>query len=190
MTTFIISGSIDDSNSAPAPLGSYKATVYGSISIGDTGRTPIAALYNASTGSVDLRLSSVRVSVSPRGDSPANDVTFLLGALASGSVSGSAVSPTKVDPGYPTSVASVYGPTITGPTLRDPANGFIVPAQSQLLSTSPNPPIVIVDVDDTLTDDPIVVQPGESYAVTLTQTRIPGSAPNFVYIAEFGWDEV
>lgn len=42
MTTFIISGSFDR-NLGPIPLGSYKAAVYGSISIDDAGRNPIAS---------------------------------------------------------------------------------------------------------------------------------------------------
>lgn len=192
MTTFIISGSIDDSNTTSPALGSYTATVTGTIAIGDTSRTALAALRNNSTDSVDLRLSRVRVSVSPKGTSQANDVCFILGALASGSVSGNAFSATKVDPTYPTSVAGAYGATITGPTLRDPTDGFLVPAQSQNLVWSPNPPIVVANVNDqVLTEDPLVIAPGESYVVSLSQVSvIGGGTPNFAYIVEFGWDEV
>lgn len=192
MITFTVSGSIDNSSNVTPSLGSYKATAFGSCLIGDTGRTPIALIRNDSTGSVNLRLNDVTVSVSPRGDTIANDVTFVLGGTATGTVSGSAVSVTKVDPAYPVSVAGVFGATISGPTMNDASNGFLVPAQSQLLSTSPNPPIVITDVNaQTLTDDPIILAPGDSYVVSLKTTRmVSGGSVNFIYVAEFGWDEI
>jgi hypothetical protein len=136
-------------------------------------------------------LNRVSVSISPKGNSQANDVCLILGARASGSVSGSTFLPQALDSRCPTSVANVYGAEISGLTISDPTAGFMVPAQAQLLSTSPSPPIIVADVNaQTLTEDPIVLVPGESYAVSLTQAVSVAGTPNFIYLVEFGWDEI
>lgn len=184
------SGSISESPAGSPSLGSYRSAVYGSVSVASTSRTPLAALYNASTGSVNLRMRSVRVSVSPKGETSPNDVCFLLGSKASGSVAGTAFSPATLDPSYPPSVAVPYGATITGPTIDDPMNGWLVPAQAQSLVSSPTPPIVIADVNaQSLDDAELVVAPGRSYVVSLSQLDYLGGATVFAYVAEFGWDE-
>lgn len=186
---FIISGSVD-SSSAPTPLGSYRACVTGTVSIGDTARNTLAALRNEGTGSIDLDLRRVRVHVSPKAQAAGNDVCFVLGARASGSAAGSTVAPTTLEPAFPTSNAVAYR-TPTGLTLSDPSDGFLVQAQAANLNNAPQVSLVVESDGRLGGRNAVRIEPGSSYAVSLSELIVgAGGATAFAFIVEFGWDEV
>lgn len=188
---FTISGSVDCcgpcSTASSGP--SYRASVTGTVTIGDTSRTPLAALCNVGSGSVDLVLRSARIHISPAGQTVGNDVCFVLGARCTGTPSGGTVAPTTLDPSSPASVALAYRAP-TGLSAGEPADGFLVRAQSASLVNAP-PAVVIVDANESLgaAADGIVIPDGMSYEVTIAALNDLSGATVFAFIAEFGWDE-
>ena len=183
MTTFIISGSIDDSSGATPTRGSYQTCVYGSLSVDDS-RCPLAAIYNPGTGSLTLR--KVRASVGPAGTQPRNDVTFLLGSVASGSISGSSVTPTPLTSTYPAAVGVCYktpSQLATSPSM----NGTLAQAQSFNVQTAPSAVAVLNMVE--LEENDVVLGPNYGYIVCLAENTVLSSNTTWAYTVEFTHDE-
>jgi hypothetical protein len=185
MTTFIISGSIDDS-SGTSPAGkTYQTLVYGSLAVDDS-RNPIAAIYNPTTGSLTLR--KVRVSVAPQGNTVRNDVMFILGAVGSGSISGTAVTPTPLSPSYPAAAAACYK-TPTGLPTTPSANGALVQAQSWQVNNGPYAtPTAVITEQATLVQENVVLGPNYGYTVCLSELT-PLTTPTWAFTVEFTHDE-
>lgn len=194
MSIITFSGSVDVPSSVPStpPLGSYGVCVFGEVSFSTTGRYPLAAIVNTSTGSINLSLNQAKLSIGLEGSSRGNDSSYLLGTVCSGNVTGSAFVPTPLDPNYPASQALGYF-TPSGLSVGTPIKGKVYKAQFGNFNTlTDSNGIISIDAaqNSDLTAD-VVLAPGKAYVLSITMPNMVGGSGNvvFEFAADFSWDE-
>lgn len=190
-----ITGTVQCSGPASvAPVDVYQSLAYGLFS--PTGSNPavVSALWN-STGSLSLRVHRVSVSVTHDALSNPNPTAFaFMGRGPVGpSVSGSPITPERLDPALGASKAIAYsGATdlfLSGSAM---AGGVVPPSLTNLglhatAVTSLNG--VAVGYELVAEGDTVVVAPGRTLVVGIDPGNIISGDPEYAYAVTYYWSE-